>query len=1303
MESRHFRRILLTTLFFFVILISSFAQQQKIDVGGWVGSVYLPADYNQTSNTYPAIIFLPGVGEIGNNYSLLISNGPSAYIAQGWDGKALGMQFIVISIQPPAQWPRPWDIKAKIDILKSKYRIGKYFVTGLSMGGWASLWYSYYYPNEIPGIVGVESVVPSENSDGGTNYEKYIHETYAIPAKAGQRYLLFEQKNNWMRNDQVIDGMNLAVPGSGIYVYTAFNGGGHCCWNEFYGGGGKQPGRFAEINNMNLYEWMASVLQGGDKSNISPIANAGTEKTITLPTNIVSLAGSGSDPDGKVVSYLWTKISGPSAFNIVNPKSAVTDVSGLTEGVYQFQLTVTDDKGATGSATIKVTVNSATNKAPVANAGSDKTTTLPINAVTLTGSGTDADGTITAYQWSKLSGPDHLFFVNPKAATTEVNGLVEGVYQFQLTVTDDKGATGVATTKVTVLASTNKAPVANAGTDKTITLPVNTVSLSGSGTDADGKIVSYAWTKVSGPNNFNIVNSKSAVTDVSGLVAGVYQFELTVTDDKGATGVARVNVTVKSSTNIAPAVSAGTDVTITLPTNSVSLTGWAKDDDGWIASFEWSEVSGRSDYKISSPNTINTQVTGLNAGVYTFKLKVVDNDGTGASNTLKVTVLEGNKAPVANAGTDKVITLPTSSVSLIGSGSDADGKIVSYSWTKVSGPGTYTIENPKSSTTSISGLGEGTYQFQLTVTDDKGATGKATVKVTVNPAKVTVPVADAGSDKTVILPTNSVALTGSGTDEGGGPVSYTWTKVSGPDNYSIANPQSPTTQVSNLVEGVYQFQLAVTNSQGATGTALAKVTVSSSANKAPSVGVGKDIYINLPANSVQLSGSARDEDGEIASYEWSKVSGPANYKFSDPGSTATMVTGLVAGVYTFKLLVTDDKGAKASSSLNVIVLQGNKSPVANAGTDKSITLPVNSVTLSGSGTDEDGRVVAFSWEQKSGPSNYKITNPSSAITDVTGLVEGIYQFQLTVTDDKGTTGAALVKVTVKTSTNIAPAVSAGNNVIITLPVNSVSLSGWAKDDDGWIASYEWSEVSGRTDFSLSNPSSINTLVTGLKAGDYTFKLKVVDNAGQGASSTVKVTVNAENTRMASIATVETPVISAGGDIQVILPEDKVELNGKGRDFSGAPVRYQWTQISGPSGARILSENSPRTQIERLRAGNYSFALRATDMRGLTVSDTMRLLVRLPDFGLQSSGIRIYPNPVSKVAKVEISGSSVQENLLLTITDVTGKVLKESEFVTAKRSSSIKQLDLTQLPGGFYIITLRSKDGKIITSRSFIKR
>src|SRR5690606_4499862 len=104
---------------------------------------------------------------------------------------------------------------------------------------------------------------------------------------------------------------------------------------------------------------------------------------------------------GSIASYNWIKVSGPSA-DLFNQDDEELEVANMTEGAYVFRLTVTDDEGASASDEVKVTVKQKTvieNEKPIANAGEDKSITLPENNVTLNGSGTDKDGTIASYKW----------------------------------------------------------------------------------------------------------------------------------------------------------------------------------------------------------------------------------------------------------------------------------------------------------------------------------------------------------------------------------------------------------------------------------------------------------------------------------------------------------------------------------------------------------------------------------------------------------------------------------------------------------------------------------------------------------------------------------------------------------------------------------------------------------------------------------------------------------------------------------------------------------------------------------------
>lgn len=86
--------------------------------------------------------------------------------------------------------------------------------------------------------------------------------------------------------------------------------------------------------------------------NLVPKVDAGASQ-VTKVDNL-TLTGSASDSDGKVVAFLWSQVSGPSKATIVNEGSATTKVINLKNGTYLFQLMATDNEGATGVDTVSV-------------------------------------------------------------------------------------------------------------------------------------------------------------------------------------------------------------------------------------------------------------------------------------------------------------------------------------------------------------------------------------------------------------------------------------------------------------------------------------------------------------------------------------------------------------------------------------------------------------------------------------------------------------------------------------------------------------------------------------------------------------------------------------------------------------------------------------------------------------------------------------------------------------------------------------------------------------------------------------
>lgn len=100
---------------------------------------------------------------------------------------------------------------------------------------------------------------------------------------------------------------------------------------------------------------------------------------------------------------------------------------------------------------------------------------------------------------------------------------------------------------------------------------------------------------------------------------------------------------------------------------------------------------------------------------------------TGCKDTIQPT-LQVNTAPEAFAGEDQMIAL-FDDVTLRGWATDSEANIDIKSWKKVAGPASYSIESPGSYETKVTNLEQGTYDFELSVTDRGGLTARDTVSV----------------------------------------------------------------------------------------------------------------------------------------------------------------------------------------------------------------------------------------------------------------------------------------------------------------------------------------------------------------------------------------------------------------------------------------------------------------------------------------------------------------------------------------------------------------------------------------------
>lgn len=93
---------------------------------------------------------------------------------------------------------------------------------------------------------------------------------------------------------------------------------------------------------------------GPNPENIPPIVNAGVDIILGNSETSTSLLAVAYDTDGYIVSQNWTKITGGFGDVITDPFSLATTLQNLTDDLYEYQIQVTDNDGATAIDTIRL-------------------------------------------------------------------------------------------------------------------------------------------------------------------------------------------------------------------------------------------------------------------------------------------------------------------------------------------------------------------------------------------------------------------------------------------------------------------------------------------------------------------------------------------------------------------------------------------------------------------------------------------------------------------------------------------------------------------------------------------------------------------------------------------------------------------------------------------------------------------------------------------------------------------------------------------------------------------------------------
>jgi len=511
---------------------------------------------------------------------------------------------------------------------------------------------------------------------------------------------------------------------------------------------------------------------------------------------------------------------------------------------------------------------------PVAEAGADQVVEAGATT-TFDGSGSTDDLGISDYSWSFVYGSFvTLHSLRPTAA---YQFDCPGTYVVTLNVTDIGGHWDLDTMNVTV--SDLSAPVAHAGIDQTVD-EGTLVTFDGRGSSDNVKVVNYTWTFIDG-----VPVSLYDIGPVHQFRSpGTFVVTLNVTDAAGNWDMDMMTVTVNDTTP--PVAEAGPDQTVDEGAVVVFDASGSTDND-CISGFLWTFSDG-GPVTLEGIQPVHRFDT---PGEFLVTLNVTDSSGHWATDTLTVTVRDLTP-PVAEAGQD-FETDEDTTIMLNGTGSTDNVGIVDYVWTFQGPIGMPAAVGP---TPTVYFIQPGVYDVTLTVSDAAGLQASDVATVTVR--DVTLPVAEAGPDRTV-NEGDIVTLDASGSTDNVGIVNYTWTFSYGTVE-TVLYGASPFFTFKLI--GHFSIMLGVADAAGHVSTDTMSLTVRDHTPPRADAGPDRTVPVDSP---VSLDGSLSTDNAGIEKHTWSFIYDGVPVVLRGPVSPFTFAKG---GVYIVKLGVLDLAG-----------------------------------------------------------------------------------------------------------------------------------------------------------------------------------------------------------------------------------------------------------------------------------------------------------------------------------------------------------------------------------------------------------
>ena len=990
---------------------------------------------------------------------------------------------------------------------------------------------------------------------------------------------------------------------------------------------------------------------------------------------------------------------------------------GAENKTYIFSLAVTDSAGIIVTDEVIITARPP-NRPPVAILGANQTVSAD-SIVTVNGRNSrDIDGDVTDWTWRQIGGdPITIYTTDPGRLRFFTDSIPPGgaddEYIFELVVTDHDGAKS-APAAITITVTPGGG--SNAGEDRTVA-PETTITLDGSKSSSPfGTVSGYLWRWInSNGGRINVddqvrlntpelvrttFTTKSIPPDADDVI---HEFELETRfagHNTNVTWAMHDSVIITVENPFRPTFVYPTGTLYVKSGETVNLIGKEQTDPKVsIHDRFWLRTGGTGEETLipeipDRPGSRGgrTKNLGFTADIledgdhhvtHYFTYNVIDSTGRLASADVKVTVFARFPDPVANAGPDQLV-VSGSTVTLDGRGSTTapERTISFYGWTRTGGTGnpdvvgysykesellccpagwghhyaptfTFTADLLDASADDV------THEFILRVSDRSVRFGTIRDDVTVTVTPSSLPIANAGPDRTVESGT-SLTLDGSVsqvTDRRRTIKSYLWNRTGGTggltslNNANLPMPDFTTAPMDpGSANQTYEFTLTVTDSLGETSTDSVTITAIAPF-VAPVAQAGPDRTVATGSTVILDGNDSISDPRRTLSWNWQRTGGTGgpitldNPNVARPFFTADRLAPDADDVtHIFELTVTEsgppgtipDPPNSSTDSVTITVRAGNLNPVANAGPDKMAFFN-ETVTLDGHASlDDDGEITSWAWKRTGGTvnpayDNISLTNADTARpTFSTGPPDEntgdvIHILTLTITDDDGATDTDTITITV-TSMPRLPVANAGENRTVfsgekfTLdsigstvdPRKTIKSTTWKQDPLNEYSIAEF-DLAGQNKTLTGSSIELATPVLNSNhlAVSLEFHLVLTDSDGTEATDSVIITVIPKAPPIADagpdqeIGSGKTVILDGTGS-RIVAPGRTIQSwSWKPTGGTGSPVNLNNANSSGPE----FTAGSLDPGAENI---THVFTLTVTDSAGEIDTDTVTITILSPN-------------------------------------------------------------------------------------------